>query len=152
MNKCPYCGRDNSADAAQCHECGTPFATGRAAASPQRTSAEKRMLNGSLWCGGGIFVTVITYAMSANGGTYVVAWGAIVFGGLQFFQGLRGRVPNVRRDDSGYAALEYGTKLETQGRVQEALEIYQAIIDKYPRTDAAKDAKNSLDGLKGRLG
>jgi hypothetical protein len=152
MNKCAYCGRDNSADAAQCRECGTPFANGRAAVIPQRTAAEKRMLNGALWCGGGVFVTMLSYALAANGGTYIVAWGAIVFGGVQFFQGLRGTGAKGRSDDSGYVALEYGTKLETQGRLQEALAVYQAIMDKYPGTDAAKDAKNSLDGLKGKLG
>jgi hypothetical protein len=39
----------------------------------------------------GIVITVGSYSAASNsptGGTYVVAWGAIIFGGLQFFRGL----------------------------------------------------------------
>lgn len=39
----------------------------------------------------GILVTVISYASASNsstGGTYVITWGAIVYGGIQFFRGL----------------------------------------------------------------
>jgi hypothetical protein len=46
------------------------------------------MVLGALWCVGGIIVTVATYRFaSENGGTYVVTWGAIVFGAMQFFRG-----------------------------------------------------------------
>lgn len=54
-----------------------------------RSSAgQKDMLYGALWCIGGIVVTVVTLQAAAGGGTYVVAWGAILFGGIQFFRGL----------------------------------------------------------------
>ncbi|MDB5311984.1 MAG: hypothetical protein JWO38_6186 [Gemmataceae bacterium] len=45
---------------------------------------------GGLWCVGGIVVTVGSFlaAATAGGGTYVVAWGAIVFGGIQFLRGM----------------------------------------------------------------
>ncbi|WP_020471308.1 hypothetical protein [Zavarzinella formosa] len=46
------------------------------------------MLYGALWCGGGIIVTLGTLAMAAGGGSYVVAWGAIIFGAIQFFRGM----------------------------------------------------------------
>ena len=37
----------------------------------------------------GHLVTVVTYqAASKSGGHYLVAWGAILFGGLQFLRGL----------------------------------------------------------------
>jgi len=36
----------------------------------------------------GIGVTLITLMNSINGGTYVVAWGAILFGGIGFFRAL----------------------------------------------------------------
>ncbi len=56
-------------------------------------AAEKNMLYGGLWCAGGTLVTVLTYsAASSGGGHYVVAWGAIVFGAVQFFKGLSQRV------------------------------------------------------------
>jgi hypothetical protein len=48
----------------------------------------KNMLYGALWCVGGTVVTAVTLSMASSGGTYVVAWGAILFGGIQFFKGL----------------------------------------------------------------
>jgi hypothetical protein len=114
------------------------------------------MLSGALWCIGGIFVTVITYlsaASSPTGGTYFVAWGAIIFGAVRFFQGLSGgdSKPNTE-EDIGYAALAHGTRLETEGRAQEALAVYQRIVEQYPQTDAGRDAKKSIESLQARLG
>jgi hypothetical protein len=50
------------------------------------------MLVGGIWCAGGAVVTIITYQAAAAGGTYVVAWGAIIFGGIQFLRGLAARM------------------------------------------------------------
>lgn len=50
--------------------------------------AAKNMVIGGLWCLGGIIVTAATYSAAQGGGTYVVAWGAIAFGGIQFLRGL----------------------------------------------------------------
>ena len=49
---------------------------------------KKNMLFGALWCIGGTVVTVATYSAAEGGGTYVVAWGAILFGAVQFIIGL----------------------------------------------------------------
>lgn len=46
------------------------------------------LIAGGLWCVGGTVVTVATYSAARDGGTYFVAWGAILFGGLQFLRGL----------------------------------------------------------------
>ena len=49
------------------------------------------MIFGALWCVGGIVVTAVTYSSavsSPGGGHYIIAWGAIVFGAVQFFKGL----------------------------------------------------------------
>jgi hypothetical protein len=47
------------------------------------------MIFGAIWCIGGILVTAITYSQATqSGGTYYVTWGAIIFGGIQFIQGL----------------------------------------------------------------
>lgn len=53
-------------------------------------AGQKNMLFGAMWCIGGTVVTFLTYQAAAQGGggKYVVAWGAIVFGAVQFFQGL----------------------------------------------------------------
>lgn len=55
----------------------------------KRSAANENMIYGALWCIGGLLVTIITYsAASESGGTYVVAWGAVIFGAIQFFKGL----------------------------------------------------------------
>jgi len=60
----------------------------QARANAIKEAGKKNMLYGALWCIGGIVVTVVTYsAAAAGGGSYVVAWGAIIFGGIQFVHG-----------------------------------------------------------------
>lgn len=61
--------------------------------NPQTTvdNGQSDMVIGGLWFLGGTLVTGCTYAMASGqsgGGSYVVAWGAILFGGLQFLAGL----------------------------------------------------------------
>jgi hypothetical protein len=51
-------------------------------------AGKKNMLYGGLWCVGGIVVTAATYSAASNGGSYVVAWGAVIFGAIQFFRGV----------------------------------------------------------------
>jgi hypothetical protein len=54
-----------------------------------KESGQKNMLVGALWCIGGIVVTAVTYSnASTSGGTYFVAWGPVLFGGIQFLKGL----------------------------------------------------------------
>lgn len=54
----------------------------------KREAGNKNMLYGALWCIGGLLVTILTYSAASDGGTYVVAWGAVIFGAIQFFKGL----------------------------------------------------------------
>ena len=54
----------------------------------KKERANKDMLYGALWCIGGIIVTAITYSAASGGGTYVIAWGAILFGAIQFIKGV----------------------------------------------------------------
>lgn len=56
--------------------------------SARREKAQKDMLWGGIWCVGGIAVTAISYSSASGGGGYVVTWGAIIFGGVQFMRGL----------------------------------------------------------------
>ena len=51
-----------------------------------------KMIWGAIWCIGGIIVTVISYAARANVGVYVVAWGAILWGLIDFIRGLIGYI------------------------------------------------------------
>ena len=56
--------------------------------SASKETGKKNMLRGSLWFIGGIVVTVGSLMLTSSGGTYIVSWGAIIFGGLQLLQGL----------------------------------------------------------------
>jgi hypothetical protein len=56
-----------------------------------RGEAFKQMAIGAVIAIIGIIVTFVTYSIAASssgGGSYVVAWGAIAFGGWRFFRGL----------------------------------------------------------------
>jgi hypothetical protein len=54
----------------------------------RKDAAQGMMMKGALWCIGGLIVTLGTYTLAAPGGTYIVAWGAMLFGGIQFVRGL----------------------------------------------------------------
>ncbi|MDQ5908051.1 MAG: hypothetical protein QG599_142 [Pseudomonadota bacterium] len=54
----------------------------------KQEQGQKNMGFGTLWCIGGLVVTAVTYSAASGGGHYVVAWGAVVFGAIQFLQGL----------------------------------------------------------------
>jgi hypothetical protein len=55
-----------------------------------RQSALKQIAIGAAICLVGMIITVGTYsAASPGGGRFVLAWGAIIFGGFQFIRGLR---------------------------------------------------------------
>ena len=161
MNKCTYCGHENADNAAQCGACGTSLATERNASQPSRapsenptrTVADKRMLYGALWCMGGILVTALTYAAASGpgGGTYVIAFGAIIWGAVQFLSGLTDKNKRPNPEDVAYHALEGATRLEVQGRIQEALVVYQKIVESYPDTGAGRDAQKSIENLSAKL-
>lgn len=51
---------------------------------------KRHMLYGILWAAGGVAVTIATYAAASPGGVYIVAWGAVIFGIIDFFRGLFG--------------------------------------------------------------
>ena len=51
------------------------------------SEGRKNMLFGALWCVGGIAVTAATFSAAAGSGSYVVAYGAIFYGAIQFFRG-----------------------------------------------------------------
>jgi hypothetical protein len=62
----------------------------QAKAKGLKGAGRKNMLYGAMWCLGGIVVTALSYQAAANsgGGRYVLAWGAILFGGIQFVRGM----------------------------------------------------------------
>lgn len=54
--------------------------------------------------------------------------------------------------DEGYELLAEATRLETQGRVQEALLAYQRVADGYAETAAGHDARKSIESLRAKIG
>jgi hypothetical protein len=62
----------------------------QAKAHAKRAAGQRNMLIGAISCIVGVTVTALTMqaASGAAGGRYVIAWGAIVYGGLQFVRGV----------------------------------------------------------------
>jgi hypothetical protein len=96
--QCPPCGQESNNNADECTR-GFDAANeltqkeveqgSHAEPAEETSNGASDMLFGALWCIGGIVVTAATYsAVKDTGGTYIVAWGAIIFGGYQFFKGL----------------------------------------------------------------
>ncbi|RME43556.1 MAG: J domain-containing protein [Chloroflexi bacterium] len=62
----------------------------RTVAAAAKAAARSAALRGLAWLIGGLLITVISYAAAASsptGGSYVVMWGAILFGGVQALRG-----------------------------------------------------------------
>ena len=55
-------------------------------------------------------------------------------------------------DDEGHALLAQATKMEIDGRVRDAVLVYQHIALKYPHTSAGQDAQKSLKSLRAMIG
>lgn len=52
-------------------------------------AGKKNMLIGAVWVVGGLALTILTLTTSAQtGATYIIAWGAVIFGAIQVAQGL----------------------------------------------------------------
>src|SRR5215216_16135 len=58
--------------------------------SSDSSAALRKMFFGALWAIGGTIATVIGYNSAGGGGKYIVFWGAILFGAVDFFVGLSG--------------------------------------------------------------
>ena len=96
--KCPRCGLWNTESAMRC-DCGYDFTSNTVkdsyASQPSLSFDElqqrgkKKMLYGALWFIGGLIVTGMTYAAaSRSGGTYVITYGAVIVGAVQFIRGV----------------------------------------------------------------
>jgi len=56
---------------------------------PEKTKAlaKKSLISGAMWLIGGTVVTIVTYSGTSNGGSYIIAWGAILYGAVQLIIG-----------------------------------------------------------------
>ncbi|HMB25750.1 MAG TPA: hypothetical protein VKP08_23070 [Anaerolineales bacterium] len=95
--KCPHCGLWSTDSALQC-DCGYDFVSNTVkepySALPHPSKEElnergkKDMMYGALLFVGGLIVTGVSYAAASNGGTYVIAYGAVIYGLIQFVRGI----------------------------------------------------------------
>jgi hypothetical protein len=58
-----------------------------APASVARDAARRQMTYGAIWFFAGLLITLGSLAAAAQGGSYVVAWGAMLYGAIVFFRG-----------------------------------------------------------------
>lgn len=78
-----------SPDSTETCECGYSFVQAGTVGRVQLGAAARRnMVVGGLILVAGLAVTLLTMAASSAIGFYVVAWGAVVFGGGQFIRGV----------------------------------------------------------------
>ena len=73
--------------------------------------ARKDIMAGTLWCVGGLLVTYLTYYFAKSGGTYTVAYGAVVYGAFQGLKGLWNYLREMKsqgRDDKFRKGLLLG--------------------------------------------
>jgi len=104
-NRCAGCGLVNFATEQACRRCGAALAVTAPSAFVNNPTTDalpqmegsgrhiRRMIYGLFWAVGGSAVTLGSYLSAAsnpNGGRYFVAWGAMIFGVVDFFIGLNG--------------------------------------------------------------
>ena len=97
---CTQCGAVVPNEHSFCTKCGrashqTQLAINAHMQSPEvkaerRDKYIKHIALGALFAIGGAVVTLATYSSAEGGGTYIIAWGAMGVGALQFLYGLYG--------------------------------------------------------------
>lgn len=99
-------------------------------------------LIGALFFFGGIIVTIVTYTAAEGGGTYVVAWGAIIFGAIQMFRGLS--IPDKPYDEMEYEPAPVAAQRAPDGVTPARMIEGHISYDDYP-------ARALRDGIEGTV-
>lgn len=114
------------------------------------------MLVGALCVFGGIVVTVVTYGLASNrpnGGSFIVASGAIIFGARQFIRGMSAANASSMGHDSPNPQRDAASLLDEAARLEsvdfhKAISAYEEVIHQYPDTRASKEAASAVEVLK----
>ncbi len=80
------------------------------------------------------------------------AWMVSAFGAQRATEAGSKSQVGAKTEAGGYELLQQATKLETAGRLQEALAAYRKIASEYAGTAPGGDAQKSMESLKARLG
>ena len=78
-------------------------------------------------------------------------WLFVVFFGKEAWP-VSGPRPEMPREEKAFALLEEATKLESRGRVKEALAKYREVEEQFGGTAASGDAQKSMESLRTKLG
>jgi hypothetical protein len=111
------------------------------------------MLIGGFFFLTGTAVTVGSYLASETGG-FLLAYGAILWGFVEFFYGFANRKKSPDQlishaaEDAAYEALAEGARLEAKGQPAAALALYQKIAERHPDTPVGWDALTSIKNLR----
>ena len=157
MQKCSYCGKENSDGVAKCGECGVALTAHVAdveasesdgVENPRIAHGRKLMLRGAVWFVGGLAVTLFSYLQavsSPHGGQYIIAYGAVIVGLVQFFRG-RAAASGTENSEEARALLEEAAELESVDQAK-AEALYAEIVRKFPNTRACKEAQRNMQTL-----
>jgi hypothetical protein len=157
---CSYCGRANPAGLPVCGECGSPLGgIATTTDSPPKKKSRVLAVILALTLGPlGLF-----YASISGGGIMILIAGLFYFlahGGWWFFIGMRiicavwalvvlyeqDEKPNSNRDSK--RLLNEAASLEGVDRVK-AIGLYEQIVQLFPETPAAREAKQNIRTLSG---
>ena len=78
-------------------------------------------------------------------------WVFVLFFGREAWP-WRSATREVPLEARALALLDEATKLETRGRLKEALAKYEAVVERFGGTEASQDAQKSIESLRARIG
>lgn len=177
MWKCPTCGEQIEDQFDSCWKCTKPDLTQE---RTERRGQERRPgLFFRYWRRGWfILLMVFCLGLFERGATYVLSalsqqdktiflvgalgflflllpacayWLFVLFFGDEAWP-LPSREPEVPPDERAFALLGEATRLESQGRVKDALAKYQVVVDSFGGTSASRDAQKSIESLRAKIG
>lgn len=173
MWKCPTCGEPIDDQFNSCWQC-TKVEPVLESADDHRPERQRA----GFWCAWrrgwlvllmmlvhGLFAGLMTLFLKHSEGLLAVAGLAVVIVILPlsaywifvfFFGETAWPFPRVEREipreDQAAALLDAATKLETRGRVKEALAKYQTVVERFDGTAASHDAQRSIESLQAKIG
>jgi len=85
-----------------------------------RKMARRKVKEGSIWLLGGLFVTFVSFSSASPGETYIITWGAVLYGLVRLFQGLRDIDSRTESEDS---PVSNGSEFQKEGDDSSGLEM-----------------------------